>query len=128
MDWSKWQTVAAIKDTGGAIEKVDEIMATAINAASETTKDIGTEIKVAGVGLGVSTFSAEIASTLGLFGFVTDETQIDTIGQALILGAGASMANKFVDNFTKKKEESKKRKLNKANKIKEIEAELVDED
>jgi hypothetical protein len=128
MDWSKWQTVAAIKDTGGAIEKIDEIMATAINAASETTKDIGTEIKVAGVGLGISTFSPQIASTLGLFGFVTDETQIDTIGQALILGAGAIAANKFVDNFTKKKEESKKRRSNKADKIKAIEAELVDED
>ena len=49
MDWSKWKTVSAIKDSGGAIEKVDEIVATAIEAASETTKDIATELKVAGV-------------------------------------------------------------------------------
>lgn len=119
MDWSKWKTVSAIKDSGGAIEKVDEIVATAIEAASETTKNIATELKVAGVGLGVSVFSPEISSTLGLLGIEIDETKIDTIGQALMLGAGASAANKFVDNFSKKKEENKKSATKKIRKTQE---------
>lgn len=127
MDWGNFKTIAAIQNSGGLIEKTDELLASAILSATETTKEIGTEIKVAGVGLGISTFSPEIAATLGLLGINVDETQIDTIGQALILGAGASAANKFVDNFTREREKASDLKKTSKKKLPKLEVETEEE-
>lgn len=124
----KWKTVAALKENNGALAQADTLLATAIRAAGDTTKNLGTEIKVAAAGAAIAGFSPEIAATLNLFGLSVDETQIDTIGNALILGAGVSGANKLIDNFSNKynedvketAEETKKKKKNKQEAIEVI--------
>lgn len=102
MNFGNLRTIEVLRKQNGIIDSADDLVASGLESVIEIAGELGTEAKAAAGGMLIKNVSGTISGLFNLAGMTVDTTTIESVGEAMIIGAGISVANKAIDNYTDK--------------------------